>query len=171
MANEESNQPPPSEDPQRVAMRAAAKRIERVTDWLHVGGALPPEEYGRLRDAGINHVVDLREEAAADTARLKELGILQRHVPVPNQSPPTIEQLSDVANWLSDQPRATVYVHCQGGFGRAATMAVGLLVFHGAAVDDAVEQARKVRPEIRLNAKQMAWLRFVALQRSRSGPK
>lgn len=169
MANEGSNQALPSQGPQRTAMRAAAKRIDRVTDWLHVGGALPPEEYERLREAGINHVVDLREEAAADTARLKELGILQRHVPVPNQNPPTIEQLSDVANWVGDQPRATVYVHCQGGFGRAATMAVGLLVFHGAAVDDAVEQVRKARPEIRLNVKQMAWLRSVALQHSRSG--
>jgi protein-tyrosine phosphatase len=171
LANEESNQLPPSDDQQRAAMRAAAKRIDRVTDWLRVGGALPPEEYERLREAGIDHVVDLREEGGAEPARLKELGILQRHVPVPNQSPPTIEQLGDVANWLSEQPRATVYVHCQGGFGRAATMAIGLLVFHGTALDDAVEQVRKVRPEIRLNAKQMAWLRSVALQRSRSVPK
>jgi len=122
-------------------------------------------------EAGINHVVDLREEAETNTERLKELGILQRHVPVPNQSPPTIEQLRDVATWLSDQPRAAVDVHWQGGFGRAATMAVGLLVFHGATVDDAVEQVRKARPEIRLNAKQMAWLRFVAQQRSRLEPK
>jgi protein-tyrosine phosphatase len=165
MTDQTPKQPQATDDLERAAMRAAAKRIDRVNDWLHVGGALSPEEYERLQKAGINQVVDLREEAATDTERLKELGILARHVPVPNQSPPTIEQLSDVAKWLSDQPRAAVYVHCQGGFGRAATMAVGLLVFRGAAVDDAVEQVRKVRPEIRLNAKQLAWLRFVALRR------
>jgi FtsP/CotA-like multicopper oxidase with cupredoxin domain len=30
----------PAGDPQREAMRAAAKRIDRVNDWLHVRGAL-----------------------------------------------------------------------------------------------------------------------------------
>ena len=72
----------PMADPQREAMRAAAKRIDRVNDWLHVGGALSPDEYKRFQEAGITHVVDLREEAPPDNVRLQVLGIERRHVPV-----------------------------------------------------------------------------------------
>lgn len=147
---------------QRAAMRAAAKRIDRVNEWLHVGGALPAEEYERFRDAGITHIVDLREEGAADVERLKDLGIALRHVPVPDRGPPTIRQLVEVAEWvgLGNKSLAT-YVHCKGGFGRAAAMAVGLLVAQGNTLDDAVEQVRKARPEMRLNDEQLTWLRAV----------
>src|SRR5712691_10010667 len=98
-------------------MRAAATRIDRVNDWLHLGGALPPEEYERLRDAGITHVVDLREDSVADVERRQNLGIAQRHVPVPDHSPPTIEQLVDIGGWLAkEDDGAATYVHCKGGF-------------------------------------------------------
>jgi protein-tyrosine phosphatase len=149
-------------DPQREAMRAAAKRIDRINDWLHVGGALPPEEYQRLRETGITHVIDLREEAPLDSERLRELGIARRHVPVPDRGSPTIEQLVEVAHWVAEwYGTGRMYVHCKGGFGRAATMAVGLLVFRGSTLDDAVEKVRKARPEMRLNEDQLTWLRAV----------
>jgi protein-tyrosine phosphatase len=141
-------------------MRVARTRIDRVNDQVHLGGALPPDDYERLRQAGITHVVDLREESDSDTARLQGLGIAQRHVPVPDHSPPTTPQLVEIAALVVDGD-AAVYVHCKGGFGRAATMAAGLLVAQGLAVDDAVEQVRKARPEMRLNAAQMDWLREI----------
>ena len=40
----ESTKPDAASDPQREAMRAAAKRIDRVNDWLHLGGAVPPDQ-------------------------------------------------------------------------------------------------------------------------------
>jgi hypothetical protein len=70
----------PADDPQHAATRAAAKRIDRVNDWLNVGGALSPEEYKRFQEAGITHVVDLREESLSDGQLLEELGIVCRHV-------------------------------------------------------------------------------------------
>ena len=151
-----------STDSGRGATRVAAKRIDRVNEWLHVGGALPPEEYARLSQAGITHVIDLREETVADAGRLKELGLIRQHVPVADHGSPTIEQLTSVAACLAkgDEP-VSMYVHCKGGFGRAATMAVGLLVAHGVGVDDALEQVRKARPEMRINDEQLAWLRIV----------
>ena len=162
MTGEQADQPRASDDPRREAMRAAAKRIDRVNEWLHVGGALSPEEYARFRDAGITHVVDLREETLADAERLTVLGIAHRHVPVPDHGPPTIKQLVEVAEWVDEGDKSVgMYVHCKGGFGRAATMAVGLLVVQGIALDDAVEQVRKARPEMRLNAEQLTWLRTV----------
>ena len=163
MTNQGSDRPP--EDAQRQDMRAAATRIDRVNDWLHLGGALPPDDYGRLRDAGITHVVDLREESVADVERLHHLGIAQHHVPVPDQSPPTIEQLVDIGGRLAKEgDGAATYVHCKGGFGRAATMAVGLLIARGNSLDEAVQQVRNARPEMQLNAAQLAWLRTVEEQ-------
>ena len=162
MTDQKPEQPPIPDDPQTAANRAAAKRIDRVNEWLHLGGALSPDEYQRFRDAGITHVIDLREDDDADAERLQALGIARRHVPVPDRGPPTIAQLVEVAEWVDEEDGSVaMYVHCKGGFGRAATMAVGLLVVDGVALDDAVERVRRARPEMRLNDEQLAWLRTV----------
>lgn len=103
---------------QRQAMRAATKRMDRVNDWLHVGGAIPPQEYQRFSAAGIADVVDLREdaEADADLARLDALSIARLQVPVPNHGAPSHEQLGEIADWLDAADGETVvYVHCGGG--------------------------------------------------------
>lgn len=162
MTDPKSVQAESAGDPQREATRAAAKRIDRINDWLHVGGAMSPDEYKRFQDVGITHIIDLREETPSDGERLRELCIARRHVPVPDRGPPTVEQLVEVASWLAEgDENARMYVHCKGGFGRAATMAVGLLILRGSTVDDAVEQVRKARPEMRLNEDQLAWLSAV----------
>ncbi len=150
-------------------MRAATKRIDRVNEWLCLGGAIPAEEYPRFRDAGITHIVDLREdaEADADLARLKELGIARRQIPVRNHGAPTADQLDALAKWFDAKNAGEkIYVHCGGGFGRAATMAIGLLVISGAGVDEAMQEVRLARPEIRINADQVAWLRAIEARRS-----
>jgi protein-tyrosine phosphatase len=152
------------------AARDARTRIDRVNDWLHLGGALPPGDYERLHAAGVTHVIDLREESDADTARLATLGIARHHVPVPDHSAPSLAQLVDVARLLgADGESACMYVHCKGGFGRAATMAVGLLVVQGVALDDAVAQVQKARPEMRLNDEQLVWLRELEERRRAEG--
>src|ERR1700692_4176617 len=88
--------PPPAD---REASRAAAKRIDRVNDWLCLGGALPPEELQRLVAVGITHVVDLGAEASSQDPSMKGLGIERRHVPVPDRNPPSTEQLVEVGDW------------------------------------------------------------------------
>lgn len=146
----------------------AAKRIDHVNGWLKVGGALSPDEYERLAQAGVTHVVDLREERAADIERLKALGIRQTHMPVPDHGAPTVEELVNLSEVLRRSgDNTTTYVHCKGGFGRAATVAVGLLILRGTALDEAVAQVRTARPEMRLNDTQAAWLRVVAHHASR----
>lgn len=168
--------PPTLSEGQRAAMRVAAKRIDRVNGWLQVGGALSPDEYQRFTDAGISHVVDLRQEQELTEAncpppagRLQELGITRSQMPVPNGSAPTTEQLDEVVQWFAaESGTSTLYVHCQGGFGRACAMAVGLLVERGIPLDEAVQQVREARPEMRLNDEQLAWLRSVDERRAAS---
>jgi protein-tyrosine phosphatase len=164
MTDEAPVPPVQPDDAHRAAMRAATKRIDRVNEWLLVGGAVPPSDYQRFCDAGITHVVDLREdpEVDADLARLEALGIARRQVAVPNHGAPTAAQLEALANWIDGEPEdANVYVHCGGGFGRAATMAVALLIVSGSDVDEAISEVRQARPEIRINDTQIAWLRAV----------
>ena len=162
MAQENSDQSQTPESSQPEATRDTRKRIDRVTDWLCLGGALSPDEYPRFRDAGITHIVDLREDDEADAERLRELGLERRHVPVPDRGPPQFDQLTEAAQWFAAETSgASLYVHCKGGFGRAATMAVGLLILRGAALDEAVRQVREARPEMRLNNDQLDWLHAV----------
>jgi protein-tyrosine phosphatase len=156
-------------DEQRAAMRAAARRIDQVNSWLLVGGFVPAPEYGRLREAGVTHVVDLRESeelgeenSPPPPTHLEELGISRAQVPVANGHAPTLDQLTEARSWLDAQgDDATLYVHCGGGFGRACTMAVGLLVDRGTSLDDALQQVREARPEMRINDEQLEWLRSV----------
>src|SRR5688572_17068147 len=113
-------------------MRAASKRIDQVNEWLNVGGAIPPEEYERFVESGIGYVIDLREEDIPGVERLEELGIERLQVPVPNGSAPSDEQLRSVARWYDEAGKdAPLYVHCAGGFGRAGTMAIALLINSG----------------------------------------
>jgi protein-tyrosine phosphatase len=154
-------------------MRAAARRIDQVNTWLLVGGFVPAPEFQRLRDAGVTHVMDLRQEAELSEqnsppppVRLQKLGISRSQVPVANGSAPTLEQLAEARRWFDAQgDGATLYVHCGGGFGRACTMAVGLLVDRGASLDDAMGQVRDARPEMRINEEQLEWLRSVEQRR------
>ena len=148
-------------------MAAARKRVDHVNEWLRVGAAVPADEYERLREAGVTHVVDLREEDEADIARLATLGIVHRHVPVPNNTAPTTEQLAAVADWFADEAddSSAMYVHCAGGFGRAGTMADGLLVHSGLTLEEAEHTVRAARPEISINDEQRAWLRDLEAHR------
>lgn len=160
---DQSDRPAKRAEDTRAAVR---RRIDRVNDWLHLGGALPPEDFGRLAKAGVTHIIDLREEALVDQVLLRRFGIIRQHVPVPNQAAPSMDQLREVADLVEPGKKdASVYVHCSGGFGRAATMAVGLLVYQGISVNDAIRQVRQARPEIQLNEVQLAWLSAVEAQR------
>ena len=155
------------DEARRAAMRAAARRIDRVNEWLHLGGFIPADEYQRCLDFGVSHVVDLRQAHELDennsppsAPRLQEMGISRRQVPVPNGSAPTRGQLVEVASWFeAEEDTSALYVHCGGGFGRAATMAIGLLILEGSRFEEALEQVREARPEIILNEEQVAWLR------------
>jgi protein-tyrosine phosphatase len=140
---------------------AATKTIDQVNSWLHLGGAPAVEDYERLRDAGITHVVDVRvdKELNADVARLAQMGIAYHRAPVPNFGAPTADQLDDVLNWFeASAPDSKVYVHCVGGIGRAATTAVGLLVLSGTGLDEAVQLVSQARPQIKIGPDQMAFL-------------
>lgn len=153
-----------SDDAQKAAVRAAMKRIDRVSDWLFLGGAIPFSQYDRLSALGVTHVVDVRDysEIENDFAGLELIGLRRLHVPVRNYRAPTVQQLDEITRWCPRHSDSIIYVHCIGGIGRGATMAAGLLVERGLSAEEAVQQIKNVRPEIQISVDQMTWLETVA---------
>jgi protein-tyrosine phosphatase len=141
-------------------MRARpATRLDRVAPWLILGPALSPEEYPRLVEVGVTHVVDLRSEARDDVMRLVELGLGWFHIEVPDREAPTDVQFAELLSWLEPEGTAsTLYVHCQGGIGRTPTVATALLMLRGFTRDEAERLVRVARPESAPTALQRAWL-------------
>lgn len=116
--------------------RRADRQAEyaRVAPGLLIGPALDGSEYAALVEAGVTHVLDLRSERSDDPELMKSLGLEWRRVPIDDLVAPRAEQLTEIVEWLQATPgehEPVVYVHCQGGLGRAPTIAIALLMGRG----------------------------------------
>ena len=100
-----------------------------------------------LEQEGIRVLVSLTEEAP-DAATLTSRSIEQRHIPVQDFNPPTIEQMIEFVTLVEDSVAAgtPVGVHCTAGLGRSGTMAAAYLVTTGFSPDDAIATVRGLRP-------------------------
>ncbi len=157
----------------RGESRPSYYHIDRIAPWLLVGPALRPEDYDQLADRGVTHVLDLRAESAGGRAMLAELGIEYRRVPVPNEHPPSDQQLDEVLTWLQEEVlggTGTLYVHCQGGIGRAPSCSMALLVSHGYSLGEAHRLVRAARPEASPSEAQMAWLEHIERRTRMAAP-
>lgn len=72
----------------------------------------------------------------------------QVHLPVPDFTPPTPQQIAYGMAAITDAVASgkRVAVHCGAGLGRTGTMLACYLVQQGADADTAVEKVRAVRP-------------------------
>ncbi|KZP15643.1 phosphatases II [Athelia psychrophila] len=78
----------------------------------------------------IRHVLTLTEEEPLPRAWFTGTGIKHTHLPIPNEHPPTIEQM-DLIMRLFEDDALPLLVHCGGGKGRAGTVAACYLVAYG----------------------------------------
>jgi len=96
----------------------------------------------RLVDAGVTHVVDLREpqewEAAGRFGRgaVEELGVLgigRLHVPVTDGGAPSTGALDAAVRWISrvtEQDGSRIFVHCRAGQERTAAVLAAYIASH-----------------------------------------
>jgi atypical dual specificity phosphatase len=121
--------------------------------WI-VPGQLLLRSYPRttetLRDLagqGVTVLINL-EQRPHDRARLDRFGLTEVHIPVPDFTAPTPEDLDrgvDAIETHLAQGRV-VTVHCGGGLGRSGTLAACYLVHQGQTPDDAIAHVRRLRP-------------------------
>jgi atypical dual specificity phosphatase len=106
-----------------------------------------PDGLSRVADLGVNVVVNLHERAH-DPARLASLGLTEIHLPVPDFTAPTPDQLmrgvQAIKLALRDGNR--VAVHCAAGLGRTGTLLACYLVSLGMEPDVAMARVRANRP-------------------------
>lgn len=109
------------------------------------------------RQAGITHIVNLLREPEMERLQLgtegtsaKQHAIEYLHFPVRDMEVPSFEalrQLNQELLSLLDQG-AHIAVHCNGGRGRAGTVAVSLMLESGITLNDALQIAREKRGDI-----------------------
>lgn len=140
-------------------------RVDRVAPWMFIGPQLLIDQYADLRQRGVTHIVDLREEASDDPDALQAMGFHWRRIPIPDRHAPTHEQLATLIRWLDSDADPNVdqavYIHCHAGQGRTPAMAIALLMQHDLTLGEAHRLVRAARPESSPTAAQLAWLEDV----------
>lgn len=119
-----------------------------------------------LRAQGIAALLSLTEEPL-DAALLQRIGMASLHLPVPDLTPPSPEQLRQALAFI-DFHRAhacPVAVHCLMGQGRTGTVLAAYLIREGTSPDEALAMVRAVCPGAVENRLQEQALAAFAAQR------
>lgn len=129
--------------------------VSRLNDMLYVGGEFQASQWPQLRALGIRAVLSLQAEhedafEGPPPDRALRLEVVDFH-------PPTIEQLRQAVAFVNaaHADGLPTLIHCHAGVGRAPLTAAAYLVTQGMTSADALEQVRRARPIIGLNARQM----------------
>jgi atypical dual specificity phosphatase len=105
------------------------------------------DELHWLRNQGIEVLISLTEEPPPRDA-VSEAGLLVYHVPVPDMSAPSQEDLDRVVSAIqkAHQSDMGVGVHCGAGAGRTGVVLACYLVAQGSSSTEAVRKVRRLRP-------------------------
>lgn len=119
-----------------------------------------------LRERGIGAVLSLTE-APLEEGALAQHGLEGLHLPVPDMTAPTPEQLDRALGFISRQRALgrAVVVHCLMGQGRTGTVLAAYLIRRGMSPEAALGELRLVCPGAVENPEQERALRAFAERR------
>lgn len=140
-------------------------KYSHITPEIYVGPQYRQAGKSRLEKLGITGSVNLRIEFDDQPhgLALKEYC----YIPVINDHAPTIEQLEQGVAFMQRiiANGGKVYIHCQGGLGRAPTMAAAYFIRQGYKLNEAVKLIKQTRPFIEIKPSQIAQLQqFESMQ-------
>ncbi len=130
-------------------MRPIPERLNLswITADIAVGGCYRKSAIRKLAAQGITAVVDLRAEAKDDEEQLARYSVELLHLPTEDARPPSQALLRQGVDWVAERLNAggKVYVHCQHGIGRSATLVCAVLVNYGYRPEEAVRLLKSKR--------------------------
>lgn len=148
-ANSVEETPPAADTNTTASMEGFSWVVEGELAAMPLPGRNRPlvEDASFLRHEGIQTLVSLTEEPP-DSAPLEEASIRQVLIPIADFTAPTLEQMIEFADLVSDSAERgePVGVHCTAGLGRSGTMSAVYLVAKGSSADDAIATVRQLRP-------------------------
>lgn len=150
----------------RLAARARLRRkrpadLVWITPFLAQSGRFETRQAAHLAREGTGSVLDLREEEDHDRATLTRAGLHYLHLPVTDGEAPSLEQLSQAADWvLAETARdRKVLVHCRLGVSRSACLVCAVLLRMGYPLAEAYELVKRSRPTAAFGQPQLEVLR------------
>ncbi len=155
--------------PGRWRGKLAVATRPRGGDWLE-------DEVRSWRRTGLDLVVSLleREETAqlellpeGDLAKSEGIGFISFPIPdrgVPASTPAALSLLKEIAHALEEGK--SVAIHCRQGIGRSGSIAAGVLVTSGVAVEQAIEVVSTARGQtIPETPAQLEWIHHLPSER------
>ena len=100
-----------------------------------------------LYHQGVRAVIRMEERTiAADSGT--DLDLVDMFVPVPDFTPPNLDQIQRMVEFIDQQTaeQRPVVVSCYAGIGRTGTVLACYLVHRGATAVDAINRVRELRP-------------------------
>ena len=125
-----------------AGLRYPVKPYEaQVDSGLYRGSRLDDQSMGALKEMGVKGVVNLCMENNDDAPRAAKLGLQALHVPILDNSAPTVAQMMQFIHFA--QANAPTYVHCEAGKGRTGTaVACYRIAVDGWTADQAIAEAQ-----------------------------
>jgi Dual specificity phosphatase, catalytic domain len=136
--------------------------LDWVTPLLAVGGRFPIEAAGHLAQRlGIRYIVDLRGEACDDEPLLRAQGIGLLRLPTVGLRAISLPMMEEGVAWVTKHLERgyKVYIHCEHGVGRSATLALAVMVAQGYPPLEALALAKKARWQLSPSPEQLSVLR------------
>ncbi|MBF0501580.1 MAG: dual specificity protein phosphatase family protein [Candidatus Riflebacteria bacterium] len=134
----------------------------RVDAMVFRGGQPTETGFRRLKNLGVETIINLRAEDSSEEAIVKELGMQYHWLPIPDTNTPTETQIDQFLSLMRSKTTGKVYVHCAAGRSRTGTMIALWRIENGMKTSEALAEAVKYH----FNENHLAADREAALIRS-----
>ena len=108
---------------------------------IAVGSAFDKEDAPKIKQLGIDAIVDVRSEGRDDQKMLEDLGMRYIHIDVDDRYAPSRSQIRSVFEFVFPflNQNKKIFVHCQNGYGRSPLVVISILMEKGMSVGDAIQ--------------------------------